>query len=106
MLRDILRFDIEDILDGKPKRFDALLDALKEKGYEIKHSKYLAVKPAKAARFIRLKSLGDAYTEEALIAVIAKPMTRKKRTTREEEQLPRVIALESFLRFAKNVEFN
>ena len=40
---------------------DDLLNKLKERGYEIKRRKYIAVKAPSAERFIRLKSLGDEY---------------------------------------------
>jgi len=39
---------------------------LQDKGYEIKRGKYVAVRPKNAERFIRLRSLGEDYTENAL----------------------------------------
>jgi len=42
------------------------LDDYATKGYEIKRGKYVAVRPKNAERFIRLKSLGEDYTENAL----------------------------------------
>ncbi|MCM1166913.1 MAG: plasmid recombination protein [Lachnospiraceae bacterium] len=43
-----------------------LLSNLRERGYEIKRGKYLAVKPTFAERFVRLKSLGEAYLPKNL----------------------------------------
>ena len=44
--------------------FFAAMEAL---GYEIKHGKYLAVRAKGAERFRRLKTLGEDYTEAAII---------------------------------------
>lgn len=46
--------------------FDSFLAMLSEKGYEIKHGKYLAVKPQGMSRFKRCKSLGEEYSEERI----------------------------------------
>jgi hypothetical protein len=39
---------------------------LQELGYDIKPGKYLAIKPEGKERFVRLKTLGDNYTEKAI----------------------------------------
>ena len=46
--------------------FDDFLCMLKEKGYEIKQGKYLAVRPPGMDRFKRCKTLGDEYSEERI----------------------------------------
>lgn len=46
--------------------FDSFLELLKDKGYEIKQGKYLAVKPPGMGRFRRCKTLGNDYTEERI----------------------------------------
>ena len=63
-LRDIVRQDIDAILDKKPKDFSAFLTMLAEAGYEVKAGKHLAVKGKTQLRFIRLSSLDDGYTEK------------------------------------------
>ncbi|MDE5765300.1 MAG: hypothetical protein K2I00_10135 [Ruminococcus sp.] len=45
---------------------DELLEKLRKEKYEIKHGKYLAVKSPDSRNFIRLKSLGEYYSEYAL----------------------------------------
>ena len=45
---------------------DELLEKLRKEKYEIKHGKYLAVKSSDSKNFVRLKSLGDHYSEYAL----------------------------------------
>lgn len=46
--------------------FEHFIDNLKRQGYEVKQGKYIAVRPPGKARFVRLKTLGDNYTEEAI----------------------------------------
>jgi hypothetical protein len=48
------------------KNFDEFLQKIQKAGYEIKQGKYLAVKPKSAQNFIRVKSLGEHYSEQAL----------------------------------------
>jgi hypothetical protein len=45
---------------------EELLDKLKKENYSVKHGKYIAVKPNDGLQFIRLKSLGEFYSEYAL----------------------------------------
>ena len=47
--------------------FQAFIRSMKEKGYEVVTSgKYMKVRPQGKERFVRLRSLGDNYTEEAI----------------------------------------
>lgn len=46
--------------------FDHFIDNLKRQGYEVKQGKYIAVRPPGKERFVRPKTLGDNYTEEAI----------------------------------------
>ena len=69
--RDVLRTDIDQVLEQKPTNMDALLDGLKTMGYEIKRGKYTSVKGARQKRFIRFKTLGAGYSEDEIKAVIA-----------------------------------
>jgi hypothetical protein len=47
--------------------FQAFIRSLKEKGYEVvTGGKYMKVRPQGKERFVRLYSLGDNYTEEAI----------------------------------------
>ena len=45
---------------------DELLQALEERGYEIKRGKYISVKAPGQQRFVRTKTLGEEYTEDSL----------------------------------------
>lgn len=63
--RDTLRQDIDRAI-MQAKDFDDLLERLRRMGYLIKQGKYIAVKPKGSANYIRLKSLGEFYSEQAL----------------------------------------
>ena len=50
---------------------DELLQALENRGYEIKRGKYISLKAPGQLRFVRTKTLGEEYTEESLNTRIA-----------------------------------
>lgn len=61
----MIRRDL-DICIWKAENFDEFLRMLSERGYEVKHGKYLAIKPPGMQRFRRCKSLGSNYCEEEI----------------------------------------
>lgn len=63
--RDQLREDIDRQI-MQSQNFDELLLKLQQLDYEIKKGKYISVRPPSSERFIRLKSLGEMYSEAAL----------------------------------------
>ncbi len=69
-IHDEIKLDI-DTLVYSSENFTQLLDKLREKGYEIKEGKYLAVKSPKAQRFVRLKTLGEEYLPQNIEKRIA-----------------------------------
>lgn len=69
-IREQMAFDIDRLVYSS-ESIDDLLDKLKERGYEIKRGKYIAVKAQSAERFVRLKSLGDEYLTASLEKRIA-----------------------------------
>lgn len=67
-IRDLIRQDIDAIID-QSFTYATFLAALRKNGYEIKSGpnvKHTAVKTPGSSRFIRLSSLGENYTEEAI----------------------------------------
>ena len=64
--RDVLCEDIDAVLQKKPESFEAFLQELQALDYEIKCGKHISVKGKNQARFIRLSSLEDGYTEADL----------------------------------------
>ena len=63
--REQLRNDIDRLL-MQSKDFEELLDHLHAAGYEVKQGKYISVKPKHGGSFLRLKGLGEYYSEQAL----------------------------------------
>ena len=55
-----------DELIGSVNSLDELLQALEERGYEVKRGKYISIKSPGQERFVRTKTLGDEYDEESL----------------------------------------
>lgn len=60
-----IRWDVDAAIT-RPFLFDHSIDVLKRQRYEGKLGKYIAVRPPENERFVRLKSLGDSYTEESI----------------------------------------
>lgn len=77
--RDVLCASIDTILQKNPSSFDELLKGLEGLGYEIKYGKHISVKGENQARFIRLSSLGDGYTEADLRAHFLGHLEHKSR---------------------------
>ena len=68
-IRDLVRQDLDTAIAAS-FTFASLLDILRKRGYTVKYSsnvKHTAVKPPGGARFLRLDSLGEDYTEEAIL---------------------------------------
>ncbi len=63
--RGKLREDI-DRLVMQSESFEELLSKLKKEKYQVKLGKFIAVRPQNGSQFIRLKSLGEQYSEYAL----------------------------------------
>lgn len=69
--RDMLRYAIDDALQQKPADFESLLRLLTDAGWEIKRGKQVSLRGPGEKRFKRLDTLGEAYSEEVLKAVLA-----------------------------------
>ncbi|MDG0810318.1 relaxase/mobilization nuclease domain-containing protein [Cohnella rhizosphaerae] len=84
--RGTVREDVDAAVVGA-RTMSQFYAALQAKGYDIKaHVKHLAVRPPGKTRFVRLRSLGASYTEEAikqriLDSALSKrlPLPRRKR---------------------------
>ncbi|MBC8586234.1 relaxase/mobilization nuclease domain-containing protein [Youxingia wuxianensis] len=74
---------IDDALAQKPESFEALLELLRQAGYEIKGKKVPSLLGGEQQKSIRMDTLGAGYTPEDLRAVIAgeKEHTPRKRWT-------------------------
>lgn len=77
-IRELIRLDIDQIVNKTPKDFDEFLMLLENQGYELKRGKHLAIKGKSQNRFIRLDSLGDNYTEVDIRKRLEKDVPQKK----------------------------
>ena len=88
--RDDIRDAIDQILrEGSAKDFDELLYKLEDAGYKIKRGKYISLKGKDQKRFIRLRSLGDGYTEEDLKKILAGEMEHAFYDNEKAEKQPK-----------------
>ena len=63
--RDDLRNHLDKMI-MQSQTYDEVLSRLQAADYEIKQAKYVAVKPKFGSGFIRLKSLGEDYSEQSI----------------------------------------
>jgi len=78
-VRSLIREDIDTAAE-KAFTYQSFLSELKRMGYEIKRGenvKHPAIKPPGGTRFIRLSSLGEQYTEDAVKRRLAEKRTHK-----------------------------
>lgn len=76
-IRKQIQDDIDNIIAAS-FTFKSFLDELKRRGYTVKYGdniKYMAVRPPHSQKFIRLKSLGDDYTEETIRLRLSRQQT-------------------------------
>ena len=70
-IRETICRKIGEILNNKPKDFDAFLHELVQAGYEIRTGAHIAVKGDGQKKYIRLSSLPEGYREEDLRQILA-----------------------------------
>ena len=64
--RGLIREDVDQAV-AAAMTFTQFIAALRKQGYEVKTGvKHMAVRPLGKERFVRLKTLGDNYSEEAI----------------------------------------
>lgn len=69
--RERICFAIDEALAQKPKSFEELLELLRQSGYQVKAGKIPSLLGEGQKRSIRMDTLGEGYTPEALRAIIA-----------------------------------
>ena len=78
-VRGMVRADVDAAL-LRARSFSDFLTRLRVQGYEVRtEGKYLAVRPSGSSRYVRLKSLGEDYTEDAIRARLAVPRAERQR---------------------------
>ena len=69
--RDLLRKAIDDALEQKPVDLDDLLSILESNDWQIKRANGIYLKLPQEKRYKSLNTLGEAYTEAALMQVLS-----------------------------------
>lgn len=67
-IRSMIQSEVDAVIRDS-FTFKSFIDLLEKRGYTVKYGenvKYIAIKPPNSPKFIRLKSLGEDYTEEAI----------------------------------------
>ena len=78
------------------KDFDDFLRLLQEQSYEVKRGKYVSFRAPGQERFNRCKTLGETYTEEAIIGRIKGRFVERK--LRENRKISLRIDLENSIK--------
>ena len=106
---EFLRVAIDAALVQKPTDLDALLQLLRDAGYEIKPGKIPALRGKNQKRFIRLDTLGSGYSEAALRAVLSgeKVHQPRKRIIRPtpDKKVNLLVDIQAKLRVGKGVGY-
>ncbi len=100
--RDQLRIAIDDALKKNPDGFAALINLLEEAGWEIKHGSQLSFRPPNGKRFIRMDTIGEDYSEQALKDVLAGSRTHAPfKTRRVKKQVSLLIDIQAKMQEGK-----
>ncbi len=83
-IRDFIRSDIDEVLKNKPKDFDDFISQLEGKGYSIKFGKHLSLFHPRQKKNIRLRSLGNGYSEDEIKAIILSNREHKSKSERKK----------------------
>lgn len=103
-----LRQTINEILSKKPANFDVFLCEMRQAGYEIKHGKYLAFKGVEQKKYIRLRSLGDGYSEGEIKAVISgknPPASKNKTGINQQSRVNLLVDIQAKLQSGKGASY-
>ena len=101
---DRLRQAIDAALKQKPKDFEYFLMLMESAGYEVKRGAHIAFKGAGQQRFIRLRSLGEGYSESEIREVIAGiklHMPHKTATAKSNKQVKLLVDIQAKLQAGK-----
>ena len=107
--RDQLRDSLDRALSEKPAGWDALLDRLREMGYEIRSGKNPSFKKEGWGRAVRLDTLGEDYAKDVLLAAMRGERThtpgKKKQTVHAPERVNLLVDIQKKLQEGKGAGF-
>ena len=81
--KEKIRIAIDSLL-GSVKNLDDLTCELEEQGFAVKRGKYISVKAPEQKRFVRLKTLGDYYSEDILCERIQIALDEKANSSKSK----------------------
>lgn len=81
--KEKIRIAIDGLL-GTVKNLDDLIYELEEQGFSVKRGKYISVKAPEQKRFVRLKTLGDYYSEDILCERIQIALEEKANSSKSK----------------------
>ncbi len=102
--REILRIAIDEALEQKPHDFDAFLAILADSGFTVKPGKHLTFTHEEFKQNIRMYTLGDEYSEDAIRAIIKGQRThtpKKRRAVWEANRAQSIIDIQAKLAAGK-----
>ena len=94
-IRSELQAELDELIRRKPKDLEDLLRMLEQEGYEIKRGKHVAVKGRAQKRFIRLDSLQEGYSPDALQERIAGANARTAAPARRKPEMDLLIDIQA-----------
>ena len=108
--RDMLRMAIDQAIQKDPDGMEELIRLLTESGYTVKRGKHLAFRAERQKQFIRLRSLGDGYSEEDLRAVLKNekphiPFTKRK-YPKSQQRTTLLSELEAKINSGKGIRYD
>ncbi len=106
--RERLRAAIDVALTNKPVDFESFLKLMTDAGYTVKRGAHITFRASGQKQGIRLRSLGEGYSEDALRAVIAgkaehTPCKKYALAAKKENSL--LIDIEAKIRAGKSVGY-
>ena len=98
--REFLRIAIDEALEQKPHDFDAFLSLLADQGFKVKNGKHLTFVHDDFKQNIRMRTLGDEYSEDAIRAIIKGQrihQPKKRRTVWDKNRPQSIIDIQAKL---------
>ena len=105
---DRLRQDIDSVLKQKPKDFEHFLTLMQSTGYEVKRGAHISFKGAGQQRFIRLRSLGEGYSESEIREVVAGKklhLPNKTAASKPNKQVNLLVDIQAKLQAGKGIGY-